>query len=43
MMGNMYAIWQIAHDMDRERAKEAKLSRLLNKVRKANQNEKRAR
>jgi hypothetical protein len=31
----MYAIYQIAHDIDRERAREAKVNRLLSKVRKA--------
>ncbi len=37
MLSNMYAIYQIARDIDRERAKDAKVSRLLSKVRKANQ------
>ena len=37
MLSNMYAIYQIARDIDQERAKEAKLNRLLEKVRKANQ------
>lgn len=38
MITSMYAIYQIARDIDRERAKDAKLHRLLNKVRKSEQN-----
>ncbi|MGA7732902.1 MAG: hypothetical protein WCD37_16720 [Chloroflexia bacterium] len=37
MFSNMYAIYQIARDIDRERTKDAKVSRLLSKVRKATQ------
>jgi hypothetical protein len=33
----MYAIYQIANDIDRERAKEAKVNRLISKVRKVTQ------
>lgn len=36
-MFTMYQIYQIARDIDRERAQDAKINRLLYKVRKANQ------
>jgi hypothetical protein len=34
MFYNMYAIYQIARDIDNERAKEARQSRILRKARK---------
>lgn len=37
MISTMYAIYQIAHDMNREHARDAKISRLLAKARKAEQ------
>lgn len=40
MLTTMYAIYQIARDVDRERASDAKRSWLLSKVRKSNKRSK---